>query len=689
MDFTFKYLRSNPEEYKWLKLVLGLPIGFGVGTAFYVILLGQSSLPSVIQHYLGTIFCVTFSIGYATSAQIRCMSWLIIPNLFSKSGRSFLYTLAFICMLQGPITNIFLNGKMAILSFKCASELFQNQSLTKMSLSRKPMEDALMELTRNDFHLERFSNQMRRAFSQIENEIESQGEVEKIRKKTQMIDDAEHTESRAESIDMRRQIEETDSDADTVEKQYAKKGDYRCQDVFNSGIENCKRSVDNLYNRCLDSVKVIGFIICKLVAIHFVCNVIKLVPNLIGYTCDSMPVIGSGFGEVYIEEKAVVESFVSRGDVSFQYKMITPAQSLKLNLTTIEELQKNMMHEFEKREYWINIMKELTIRVLSFTFVLILKSSYDYTKNYLSDLDFDNFYVTNYFQHIDKRREISGKKKLLPLRKIERNYLVFSFTCKLLKKERRKLVSGTFLLFFRFVIFVNIFLLDRVIFTVLSIIRNQTRIDYRQRGYQKILIKTEGNGFLSNIMRMMLHRLSKEHSIDEISTNFPCLPDPFLPDDMIIYKIVGLYTVIWLLLLTQSYALRLRRPVAAFFFRHREKTRSLYLYNNTLKRRAGYIHYMKTQVHNLAKEKQLEREYSIFYSLLKAFAKCFSCVENQLKKRIVCLICEERLTSNNLIYPQTECGCIYCNECWKEVGSMCPGCLENDVESGLKDWNTK
>lgn len=125
MDFTFKYLRSNPEEYKWLKLVLGLPIGFGVGTAFYVILLGQSSLPSVIQHYLGTIFCVTFSIGYATSAQIRCMSWLIIPNLFSKSGRSFLYTLAFICMLQGPITNIFLNGKMAILSFKCASELFR------------------------------------------------------------------------------------------------------------------------------------------------------------------------------------------------------------------------------------------------------------------------------------------------------------------------------------------------------------------------------------------------------------------------------------------------------------------------------------------------------------------------------------------------------------------------------------
>ena len=684
MDFVFKVLRSNPKEYKWLKLVLSLPIGFGVGAAFYTILLGQSSLPEFLQHYLGTLFCFTFSIGYATSAQIRCMSWLIIPNLFSRSGRSFVHTLALICLIQGPITNIILNGKVAILSFKCASELFKNHSLTKISLSRKPMEDALMEMKKKDFHLERLADQMRQAFGRIENEIESQREVEKIREKTQTIDVAEHSESRADFIDIRRQIEETDSDADTAEKQYAKKGDYRCQDVFNLGIENCERSIDNIYHKCLNRVKIIGFIICKLISIKFVCNIIKLVPNLIGYTCDSMPEIGSGFGEVYVEEKAMVESFSSSEDVSFQYKMITPAQSL--NITTVEELQQNMIHEFENREYWINATKELTLRVLAFTFILLLKSSYDYTTNYLSNLDFDNFYVTNYFRHIDKRREIRGKKKLLPLLKVEKNYLVSSFTCKLLTKERKKLVSGTFLLIFRFVIILSIVLLDHVIFTVLFIIRNQSRIDYHQKGYQKVLVKTEGKGFLSNIMRMLLHSFSKEHSIDEISTNFPCLPDPVLSGVETIHKIIGLYIIVWLLLLTQSYALRLRRPIAGFFFRRREKIRTLHLYNNTLKRREGFIDYMKTRVHNLAHAKQLEREYSIRYSLMRTLANCFSCVDNQLKKTTVCLICEERLNLNNLLCPQTECGCIYCNECWRVMSRMCPGCSENEtgVENDLK-----
>ena len=45
-------------------------------------------------------------------------------------------------------------------------------------------------------------------------------------------------------------------------------------------------------------------------------------------------------------------------------------------------------------------------------------------RHYLSELQYDNVYITKYFKHIDARRKADGKKTLLPLKKFEKKDII-------------------------------------------------------------------------------------------------------------------------------------------------------------------------------------------------------------------------------------------------------------------------
>ncbi|XP_029643469.1 E3 ubiquitin-protein ligase DCST1-like [Octopus sinensis] len=668
-----KVLKSDPSEYRWLKAIVGFPIGLFISLAFYVVILSQSSLPVLIQQYLGAIFCILYSFGYAFSAQVRCMAWLVVPNLFGRGGRSFIHTIAVMYLVQGPINSIVLNGKIVVSSFRCASELIRNHSVSRFEFSRKPLETALFELKKSDSKLTKLSNKMKQSFSKIEDEIESQTEVRSLKEETEAIDKNQRNEPRVDMIENKRKIEADDTDADTIEKRYAKKSDYRCQSIFNSGINNCKQAIDNIYNKCIDKVKVIGPIVCQIVAFNFVCNVFKLVPNLIGYTCDSMPVLGTGFGEVYVQEKAMLDSFGSNDQLNFQYKVIDPER--RVNITTLKELQKSIMHTFKKRQVWINFFQDMLMNILGFTFLLILVHSYSYTKNYLVDLNFDNIYITAYFRRIDIRRAMAGKMTLLPLRKFEENTLVTPLSCRILKGERKKIISGTLMLIVRYVVILNIVMFDWIIYTVLNIIKNQSRIDYHQKGFQKIEVAILGSGFMSDIVRTMLNSFTQKHTIDEITTNFLCLPKPVKTDKRIIYQTLAFYIAVWFLMLSESFALRLRRLIAAFFFRRREKSRILYLYNSTLKKRRGYINYMKEYVSSLAKQKRLAEKHGLINALIRTFPRLDSCLKRLPGMKPVCLICADKLKNGaGQLCSNMNCMSRYCSVCWCDMEYRCYAC---------------
>lgn len=60
--------------------------------------------------------------------------------------------------------------------------------------------------------------------------------------------------------------------------------------------------------------------------------------------------------------------------------------------------------------------------------------------------------------------------------------------------------------------------------------------------------------------------------------------------------IVAIYLGVWILMYFEAYGLRLRRLISSFFYRKREKKRVLFLYNEMLKKRKGYLRAMRRRV---------------------------------------------------------------------------------------------
>ena len=75
--------------------------------------------------------------------------------------------------------------------------------------------------------------------------------------------------------------------------------------------------------------------------------------------------------------------------------------------------------------------------------------------------------------------------------------------------------------------------------------------------------------------------------------------------------IVLVFVAVQVLLVFESLALRTRRSIAAFFYRKREKSRILFLYNDMLRKRKGFMRHMRQTVRRKARDRQLEVVHSL------------------------------------------------------------------------------
>lgn len=104
-------------------------------------------------------------------------------------------------------------------------------------------------------------------------------------------------------------------------------------------------------------------------------------------------------------------------EAKLQYKMLR--MNKVMNITTAVDTANAIVYSFkEKRTLFENIMIFVK-RVLSYLFLKIIFTAQKYHDDYLSNIDFDNVYVTKYFKKIDARRHKEDKTTLLPLKKVK------------------------------------------------------------------------------------------------------------------------------------------------------------------------------------------------------------------------------------------------------------------------------
>lgn len=165
-------------------------------------------------------------------------------------------------------------------------------------------------------------------------------------------------------------------------------------------------------------------------------------------------------------------------DAEIEYKVDT--KPIVLGVNDAARAAAGVMRDFEARKRFFNSVITLIKRCLSIVFIRIILNASKYHSEYLSDIEFDNVYITPYFRKIDARRKARGSLTLLPLKKLEKKKLIDPYDLHQSKAERRNLLGQTAKLLLEVITASTFVLLDRLLFEVLDIVRKHAHLEITQ-----------------------------------------------------------------------------------------------------------------------------------------------------------------------------------------------------------------
>ncbi|XP_033624513.1 protein sneaky-like [Asterias rubens] len=354
-----------------------------------------------------------------------------------------------------------------------------------------------------------------------------------------------------------------------------------------------------------------------------------------------------------------------------------------LNSTAIEAVVRKMNHEIHLKKQWLDALVFIVEVLLSFAFVLVFISASGYNTKYLKDIDFDNVYMTAYFRRIDARRKKQNKRTLLPLKKAQKSDIIETVRWKLRKEEKKSSLMGFMRLTMRLVVTVAMVFFDHLFFLMLDLIARNSQLDYKFKGEHRLEVKVEGTGIVAQMFKKVLSSFSHQHSISTIATNKQCLPVPSAPNNKMTMMVFAAWGAVWLSLYFEAYALRLRRIICAYFYPKKEKQRIVFLYNEQLKKKSGFLKHLRYTVRQLAKEKRLGAKIGTLTTLYIHWPRlCGWLGIFGLGKRS-CLICDEKENKDFHKCSTEGCDFAYCCDCWRDIKKVCYACkISKDTYDG-------
>ncbi|XP_074657366.1 E3 ubiquitin-protein ligase DCST1-like [Tubulanus polymorphus] len=679
------FLTSEPNKYRIAKKILGFPVGALIALCLHFALIEPMQLPDYLRYSLGGVMGLLLAFGFALSVEIRCITSLLLPHLFAKSGRAYVWTFAIGLIITGPVSNLIFNAKEITRSLNCVVELAENQTKMRMELRSKPAQDILDDLKLQSNFLTGISGSLFDEFLPLNKFVTSQDDVDRIKIQNEATKQDMGGADRNERIDNRYKIDKSDSDATQDEKLFKRKLDYQCQEVFNQGVIMCKNSMKEVKVACLQKVgRILGKLLCwPFSAFTGICKLALFLPGITGIDCNSMEAVNPGFGEGFEATKHTMKDLNQQFKVNMQYKleMIEPPVEVK----TAAAIAKEIEYQFEMRTRVLNFILLTIRRILPFMFVRIFLSAMYYHNDYIKMLTFDNVYMTTYFRHIEERRRKKNKQTLMPLKKREAAKVIEPIRMRLMGPEKRKLVMGTLYVLLRALMFAGIFMVDAIVFSIMDILAGNAAVKYTQKGFHQIGLKVYGNGLVGNLVRTLFKSFNQQHSIDNLTSNEVCLPRPMQTPRMYIWKTIAVVVTVWVSILTEAYALRLRRVIASFFYRKHEKKRILFLYNDMMRKRNGYMKHMRAEIRAMVERQELSRVTSLLTALKLQFPRLCCCLNVLGLGKRKCIVCDEREDSKCVTCTKG-CNFLYCAQCWIDAEGQCYICdvKKKDVDAHVE-----
>lgn len=687
--FFFKLFCSGKEENTALKIAVGFLYGFLLGLAFYELILVDLNFTENAAYVVGGIISAMLTCGITISSHVRCITLLSVPIFGGRAGRGVLKAIVFAYIIAGPIENLSNNGREVVRVFSCTTSLTFNLTKTRFELMFKPFTQALFGLKSDVTEVKDTIRSIRDVSAPIIGEVEDEAEMEKLKEENDYADSSSDDSSRSKAIEEKYQSRTDELEAKRYEKMYLKKIEMRCEDQFTRAGNNCKNMFQKGYDTCYDTVTwLASWLLCWPMKLTFVCNIMQALGG--AGRCDPSKDIDAGFGEGYAylkqSQATLSENFK---DVKIQYQ--APKIKELIDFRDASDTANAVLHTVQAKKDLLDAILVLLKRTLALVFLRIIINAQNYHDKYLKDIEFDNFYITKYFRHIDARRHRVEKKTLLPLKKVEKNKVIDPWNFSPLKMEKEELLGQTVKLLLEIITATTFVILDRLFYEALDLVRRHAKIDYMQSGQHDMLLLVKGTGMIASLLRSVVKGFNVKKRIRTVRSNEACLPRPTVLQNYYLYKIYGTYLAVWLLILMQAYINRTRRIICSFFYQKREKQRVIFLYNETLKRRVSFFRYMKKKVKKLAREQRLQENLNVFSALRIWFPKSCDCLRFFAMSRRKCIICgEPELRKPSKVEGDFEkcktpnCFVVHCAECWFDMGKKCFACTEDSSgnESG-------
>ncbi|XP_071788132.1 E3 ubiquitin-protein ligase DCST1-like [Asterias amurensis] len=641
-----------------VRTVLGLAFGGLLGAGLYVSIVDKLNYPEKERQLFGGVLTLLLAVGFACSVQVRCIVLLSVPTFFGRFGRSLITSYAIFLLVTGPMNNIMLNADESSRAISCTTDLTFNHSKEIFKLLYKPFHDAFIDAGIRQDAIDDDAETMKSRFRYYVEEIEGD-RFEKLRK-----------------------FNEEEKTSDSIKQGFNLKSLRRCKDVFVEGLAECEPAYHRVWATCKERYPVWHLIVCLPLHAFTVCSLLRLLEGF----CPSLPNQPKKTIEMFMRVKNGFRSLTKNFKVKLKWKSIHFPVHL-LNTTAIEAVVRKMNHEIHIKKQWLDALVFIVEVLLSFAFVLVFISASGYNTKYLKDIDFDNVYMTAYFRRIDARRKKQNKRTLLPLKKAQKSDIIETVRWKLRKEEKKSSLMGFMRLTMRLVVTVAMVFFDHLFFLMLDLIARNSQLDYKFKGEHRLEVKVEGTGIVAQMFRKVLSSFSQQHSISTIATNKQCLPVPSAPDNKLTMMVFAAWGAVWLSLYFEAYALRLRRIICAYFYPKREKQRVVFLYNEQLKKKSGFLKHLRYTVRQLAKEKRLGAKIGTLTSLYIHWPRlCGWLGIFGLSKRS-CLICDEKENKDFHKCSTEGCDFAYCCDCWRDIKKVCYACkISKDTYDGEVDF---
>ncbi|XP_061260269.1 DC-STAMP domain-containing protein 2 isoform X1 [Bos javanicus] len=643
----------------------GFILGLSLATAYGLLELlveGHSPWGCLV----GTFTLAAFlSLGMGFSRQVRVTVLLLLPQAFSKQGRTLLLVAAFGLVLQGPCANTLRNFTQASEAVACGAELALNQTAKVLERAKQPLVSALNKIKAIAQRAKQVADRVRKFFRSI-------------------MDGVKHVARALRNV-WYWLLHIGDVCNSELGNPYLK-----CARVFDDAKDSCMKVIPQAYHLCFVLMP-FKLMLCGLAS---VVQVFCIIP---------------GYIQTFLREtmSTPVRNLINRVRQEFEFNMTaTHYFSVDLNASrSLSQVALDLQEAVSMKLYRVREALALMGYTTPLLLLLLYLQALYYRYGYLNWDSFNNVYITSRFLRMEAVRSRAGLPTVLPLTAHEARHYIQPGSIFLSRWEQIFCILAIFHLARHLLLVLFLVFLDYAVFWVLDLARYHLQgevVARRSRcpGPVFMSITVEGTGSTGKIYRDLVSAFDvlQQGNITVLSRR--CQLHPSEPNSTGYIVIGVMYGLCFFVTLFGNHVSRLRRLICASYYPSREQERISYLYNVLLSRRTKLLAALQRSVRRRA------ADHSHMSILLVLAGRC-SCLVPFIsyfsQHQTYCLGCgqpqDEGDTENSVACGTPGCRGLFCLTCFRLLGNTCSVCasplsyqeeldleLDSSDEEGPRLW---